>query len=99
MNTHSGAPSHQHSHRREYIIVFLVLTFLTAIELVIPSLQSVAYFFKASSLIFLAIAKAFVVAYFYMHLKDETRWLKFIAAIPISAGLYAIVVILESINR
>ena len=41
-------------------------------------------------------AKAFVVAYWYMHLKEENKWLKFIAAIPISAFIYAVVVILES---
>ncbi len=91
--------SANHNHRKEYVIVFFVLTFLTAIELVIPSLKNVAYVFRASSLIFLALGKALVVAYFYMHLKDETRWLKYIAAIPISAGFYAVVLILESMSR
>lgn len=87
------------SHFKEYMLVFLALTFLTAVELVIPGLEKASTFFKSSSLIFLAIGKAFIVAYFYMHLKDETRWLKFIAAVPISAALFAAVVILESMYR
>ncbi len=96
MSDHAGA-EHK-SHWKEYFIIFLLLTFLTAVEIVIPGLDT-AYVYKASSLIFLAIGKAFIVAYYYMHLKDEKGWLKFIAAIPISAGLYALVVILESIYR
>jgi cytochrome c oxidase subunit IV len=86
------------SHWKEYFIIFLILTFLTIVELLVPGLDT-AYFYKASALIFLAIGKAFIVAYYYMHLKDEKGWLKFIAAVPISAGIYALVVILESIYR
>ena len=92
-----GTTEHK-SHWKEYFIIFLILTFLTAVEIVIPGLDT-AYVYKASSLVFLAIGKAFIVAYYYMHLKDEKGWLKFIAAIPISAGLYALVVILESVYR
>lgn len=87
------------SHFKEYMLVFFALTFLTVVEVLIPGLENASTFFKSSSLIFLAIGKAFIVAYFYMHLKDETRWLKFIAAVPISAALYAAVVILESMYR
>lgn len=93
---HDGA-EHK-SHWKEYFLIFLLLTFLTIVEIIIPGLDT-KYAYKASSLIFLAIGKAFIVAYYYMHLKDETGWLKFIAAIPISAGIYALVVILESIYR
>jgi cytochrome c oxidase subunit 4 len=31
-----------------------------------------------------------------MHLKEEKAWLKVIAAVPISAAIFAIVIILES---
>ncbi|MCY4524868.1 MAG: cytochrome C oxidase subunit IV family protein [Halobacteriovoraceae bacterium] len=86
------------SHRKEYFLVFLLLTFLTVVELIIPGLDT-AYFFKASSLTLLALGKAFCVAYYYMHLKDEAKWLWFIAAIPISAAIYATVVVLESLYR
>lgn len=88
--------SHAHtSHKKEYIIIFFVLGILTVLELLVPGLKNTSYTMKASALVGLAIAKAFVVAYFYMHLKEETRWLKFIAAIPITAALYAVVLVLE----
>lgn len=86
------------SHTKEYILVFIVLVVLTALELMIPGLDT-AYVYKASALIGLAVGKAFVVAYFYMHLKDEKAWLMIIAAIPISAVIYAALVILETMYR
>lgn len=92
-----GHPQHK-SHTVEYVIVFVVLAALTALELMIPGLNT-AYINKAIGLIGLALGKAFVVAYFYMHLKEEGGWLKFIAAIPISAGIYAVALILESYYR
>jgi cytochrome c oxidase subunit IV len=93
-----GAHAEHKSHTKEYIIVFIVLGVLTALELMIPELNT-KYAYKAIGLVGLAIAKAFVVAYYYMHLKEETGWLKFIAAIPIMAGVYAVALILESVFR
>ncbi len=91
--------SHEHkSHTKEYVIVFFVLTFLTIIELMIPGLKTV-YAYKAIALIGLAFGKAMVVAYFYMHLKEETAWMKLIAAVPLSAVFYAVGLILESHYR
>lgn len=99
MNEKSHVEAHAHkSHTVEYIIVFVVLSLLTALELAIPDLK-VAYHLKAIALVGLAFGKAFVVAYFYMHLKEEKGWLKFIAAIPIFAVMYAIFLILESVYR
>lgn len=88
-----------HSHKKLYFIVFAALTVLTLIELWIPGLENLSSFSKGSSLTGLAIGKAFLVAYIYMHLNQESRWLKFIAAIPISAAIYALVVCLESLYR
>jgi len=89
---------HHHSHKKLYIIIFVALTLLTGVELLIPGLD-VAYALKASSLIFLALGKAFLVAYFYMHLNEEKKALKYLAAVPISAFLYAAVLIAESMFR
>jgi cytochrome c oxidase subunit 4 len=85
--------------QKSYVYVFFVLVILTLLELQIPEIETLSYAVKASSLTLLAIGKAFVVAYFYMHLNHEKAWLKFIAAVPISAGIYAAVVILESLYR
>jgi cytochrome c oxidase subunit 4 len=91
--------THKHkSHTTEYIIVFFALTILTVLELMIPGLKT-AHAYKATALVFLAVSKALVVAYFYMHLKEETRWMKVIAAVPISAALYAATLILEGMYR
>lgn len=88
-----------HSHKKLYIIIFFALALLTGLELIIPGLEGTSYVFKATSLTGLAFGKAFLVAYFFMHLNEEKSWLKFIAAIPLSAGIYATVVILESMYR
>jgi len=51
-------------------------------------------------LISLALAKATLVALFFMHLKNETRSLKMVVAIPMTfPALYAVVVIVEAIAR
>jgi cytochrome c oxidase subunit 4 len=99
MNEKTHVPAHAHkSHTTEYVIVFVVLSLLTGLELAIPGLK-VAYYLKAIGLVGLAFGKAFIVAFFYMHLNEETKWLKFIAALPISAVIFACVLIVESIYR
>lgn len=92
-----GEASHK-SHKMEYFKVFLVLTVLTIVELVVPGLK-ISKFAKGSALTVLALGKAAVVAWSYMHLKEETKWTRAIALIPISAFIYALVVILESLYR
>lgn len=95
---HSPSSAHQ-SHRKEYFFIFFVLVVLTIVELAVPDIKSLSKMAKASSLVFLAIGKAFIVAYYYMHLKDEKTWMKIIAAVPISAVVYTIVLVLESTYR
>ncbi len=100
-HNHSHDHGHDHAHKshtKEYVIIFFILTFLTVVELLIPGLDT-PYAYKAAGLIGLAVGKACIVAYFYMHLKEETAWLKFIAAIPVTAVLYAVGLILESAYR
>lgn len=86
------------SHKKEYFKIFIVLTALTIVELIIPNMK-ISQFLKASSLIFLALGKASIVGWSYMHLKDETKWMRFVALIPIAAFAYAAMVILESLYR
>lgn len=95
----SEVTSHPHkSHKAEYFKIFFLLTFLTIVELIVPQM-SISQFAKGSALTVLALGKAGLVGWFYMHLKEETRWLKFIALIPVSAFIYAAVVVLESLYR
>lgn len=93
----AGHTEHK-SHFVEYMVVFAVLAILTVVELFIPG-ANVAHAYKAAALTFLAVGKAMIVAYFYMHLKEEKRWLKVIAAVPISAVIFAVGLILEGMYR
>lgn len=93
-------PHHKHvSHKKEYIIIFVVLAILTGIEIWVAEIQGLSKMGKGSSLTFLAVGKAVIVAYYYMHLKEETKWMKFIAAIPVMAVVYATVLCLEAIYK
>jgi cytochrome c oxidase subunit IV len=91
--------THHKGHFKEYMIVFVLLAVLTLVEIYIPEIKGITQFAKASSLTALAIVKAFMVAYFYMHLKEEKKWLKFIAAIPVFALMYTVFIVVESIVR
>lgn len=96
----SHADNHVHvSHKKEYLIIFVILAVLTAIEIWVAEIPGLTKMGKGSALTFLAIGKAAIVAYYYMHLKEETKWMKFIAAIPIMAGVYATVLCLEAIYK
>ncbi len=86
------------SHKKLYFAVFGVLTFLTILELFVPGM-SVAKSLKFGMLMTLAGVKALLVAYYFMHLNEESNWMRFIAAIPISAAFYTLVVALETVFR
>ena len=98
-HTHADAHHEHKSHKKEYFIVFIVLAVLTAIEIWVAEIPGISKFGKGSSLTLLAVGKAFIVAYYYMHLKEETKWMKFIAAVPITAAVYATVLCLEAIYK
>lgn len=95
--SHQTDSVHEHkSHKKEYIIIFIVLGVLTALEIWAAEIPGLTKFQKGSALTGLALGKAFLVAYYYMHLKEETKWLKFIAAVPVMAAVYATVLCLEA---
>lgn len=102
MAGHGTTPAHhgEHkSHKKEYLIIFVVLAVLTAIEIWVAEIKGLSKVGKGSALTFLAVGKAFIVAYYYMHLKEETKWTKFVAAVPIMAAVYATVLCLEAIYK
>lgn len=95
----SGQTQEHHSHTKEYIVIFILLTIFTIIEIWVPSVAAFSKLTKGILLTGLACVKAWMVAYYYMHLKDEKMWLKLIALIPLSAAAYAYFLILESLYR
>jgi cytochrome c oxidase subunit 4 len=87
------------SERVGYLVIFAALAILTLIELYVPGLKGVSQISKTLALLGLALGKAFLVAYYYMHLNHEKAWLKIIACIPMAAAVYAMVLIAESMYR
>jgi caa(3)-type oxidase subunit IV len=85
--------------KKEYIVVFFVLTVLTAIEVGIKYM-GLPRGLMITGLVGLALSKAVCVALFYMHLKTETRSLKLVIGVPmLFPFLYAVVLVAESIAR
>ena len=64
----------------KYIAVFLGLGVLTAIEVTVAIIIHVSN--ALPILLALAAAKAALVALFFMHLKDDTKWFSFIFIFP-----------------
>ena len=89
----------QKSNIKKYILVFIALAILTVLELAATEMGADLYFLKALSLTLLAVLKAAMVAYWFMHIEHERPWLTFIALVPISAVLFTVVVALDSIYR
>lgn len=83
------------SHKKQYFVIFIILAVLTALEVGVAEIDGLTKMVKGVSLTLLAVAKALIVAMYYMHLNEETRWLKFIASIPLLAAVFATVLCLE----
>ncbi len=89
-----------HVNRKEYWVIFGALTVLTGLEVGVVYVPNLMKSLMVSALILLALAKAALVALFYMHLKHETRILKLTVAIPLAMpAVYAAVLILEGAWR
>jgi cytochrome c oxidase subunit 4 len=96
---HAGAHEHK-PNIREYMIIFAVLAVITVLEVGVAKLPGVGKTSISLALIGLALTKAAIVALFYMHLKHETKVLKFTVALPMAAPtIYALVLISEAAWR
>ena len=84
-----------------YVTIFLILSFLTVLEVFVPTVYSSEWdsTLKMILLCILAFGKAILVASYFMHLKWEMPWVKWIAAMPIYMGIFVIVIMLESVYR
>ena len=67
----------------KYIGVFLGLGVLTAIEVALAFAARLDTNILIPLLLALAVAKAALVAMFFMHLKDDTKWFSLIFIYPI----------------
>ncbi|MEJ7735329.1 MAG: cytochrome C oxidase subunit IV family protein [Polyangiaceae bacterium] len=100
-------PSHDHSahghhapNRKEYWKIFVVLLVLTVLEVIVAQLPGIGKTTLGFLLVAMALTKAAIVALFYMHLKHETKVLRFWVAIPFAApAVYALALIADAAWR
>ena len=97
-------PDDDHHHkpdRKEYWKIWFVLLVLTVLEVGVAYTEDyVGKTALVACLIGMALAKAVIVAMFYMHLKQETKYMKWTVAFPAAfPALYAMVLIVEGAYR
>jgi len=89
------------SHVPTYVTIFLVLGFLTILEIFVPDIYSAEWnkTTKMLLLCLLAVVKATLVGLYFMHLKWERPWLKWIALMPAYMAVFTILLMLETVFR
>ena len=94
-------PTTSQSKRQMYVTIFLILGFLTFLELFVPPVYGSGWSGTTKMLLLciLAITKAGLVAAYFMHLNHEAKWTRWIAYTPIYMGGAVIIIMLESIYR
>ncbi|MFT7485936.1 MAG: cytochrome c oxidase subunit 4 [Candidatus Paceibacteria bacterium] len=94
-------PGLTESHRGTYITIFLTLGFLTFLELFVPAVYGAEWSgtLKMMLLVILAVVKAALVALFFMHLKHEAKWVRWIGYMPIYMAFAVIIIMLETVYR
>ncbi|RKY16322.1 MAG: hypothetical protein DRQ55_18230 [Planctomycetota bacterium] len=97
----TGSHTEHGSHIGIYITIFLTLSVLTVVEVFVPDIYSAEWnaHTKMLLLCILAVTKALLVGLFFMHLKWEKPWLKYIALTPVYMGIFAIFLMLETAFR
>ncbi len=97
-NTHAHTVSNEPSHKLKYFIIFLIVTILIVFDVFVVK-SGLPYSTKAGVIIASCVAKVFIELFFYMHLKDETKWMMLIASVPVLSVILAIVLVLEGAYR
>ncbi len=86
--------------RAKYVAVFVVLGVLTLVELGVARTPGIPRAAVVVALVTLAVAKAALIALFYMHLRFETRILRLTVLGPLIApAVYGVVLIAEASAR
>ena len=87
-------------HRKVYWKIFVWLFVLTILEVGIVYIPGLSKALLIVGLVGLAIVKAALVGFFYMHLNGETVGLRWTVAIPMALpGFYALVLIADAAWR
>lgn len=92
--------SSAHATRKQYFGIFAALFVLTVLEVALVKIPGIPKDSLLLALVLMALVKAVLVALFFMHLKWETRILKWMVAIPLSTPLlYAVVLVADAMWR
>ncbi len=79
--------------------IFFILVVLTGLELGVVKFH-IGKWPMIIALVGLALSKAYAVAMYYMHLKGETKIMKYMIYLPmLFPAMYAIVLMLEAVAR
>jgi cytochrome c oxidase subunit 4 len=89
-----------HTDPREVLTVFGGLLVMLAVEVALVKVPGIARGSLTLALLALAAAKAVLIGFFYMHLKSETRVLRWTVLGPLSLpGLYALALMADAAWR
>ena len=90
-----------HVNRREYWIIFAALFVLTMLEVGVAYMKPLVGVVPVGiALCGMALTKAVLVGFYYMHLKHDTKILQLTVAVPMAIpALYAFVLIAEGAWR
>lgn len=96
----SHPAGHRATRRAQYVVVFAALGVLTLVELGVARTAGISRPAVVVALVGLAVAKAALIALFYMHLRFETRILRFTVLGPLVApAIYGVVLMAEAGTR
>ena len=83
------------AHRKQYMAIFAVLFIATVLEIGVVEI-GLGKAALISALVGLAVGKAWLVMYYFMHLNHETKIMKWTVYIPfVFPALYAVVLIAD----
>jgi caa(3)-type oxidase subunit IV len=92
--------SHVHINRKEYWTIFFLLFVLTVLEVGVVFVPGISVPLLISALVGLAIVKAAMVGWFFMHLSHDTAYIRNGVAIGMAIPFfYALVLVAEAAWR
>jgi cytochrome c oxidase subunit IV len=95
-----AAHAEHHASRKTYVGIFLALGVLTALEIALVKTPGIGKDPMIAGLVFLAVTKAALVGLYFMHLKWETKIMKWMVGIPLcTPAVYAVVLIADAMWR
>ena len=92
--------SSAHATRKQYFGIFVALFVLTVLEVAVVKMPGIPKDQLILVLVVMALVKATLVALFFMHLKWETRILRWMVGVPLATpAMYAVVLIADAMWR